>query len=156
MEIEYYERDGINFLTANAVAYLMEQKLIVEAPKGGLILGPSHNEGGVNVFRWENDEFPIVAEFEGWEYLANPFFTAQYSQQLEAINSEFDGTAPFTEYEIPSNIQLLDLRPNQQGLRKWLILGKAAQWIINRHSTQKHLDWLHKTNQEIWGSMVGS
>ncbi len=158
----FYEHDNKQFLELWFIQELLKYKLIVEAPRGGLVIGPSHDEGGIVMFKASNEfenEFEVVAEIEGWEFLANPFATAQYMEEFVNINQEMDGTLPFTPYEIPEDILILDAMPVMVAgvkVKKWILLGPKGQYVVNRHSTQKHLTWLHETNETTWFENVGS
>lgn len=54
MKISYQKRNGREYLTPEFVAEIYHKNLIIEAPRGGLILGPSHAEGGVKMFAYSN------------------------------------------------------------------------------------------------------
>ncbi|GAB7087574.1 hypothetical protein [Marinifilum fragile] len=133
---------------------LIEARQIIDGTKGGLILGNSHTKGGIKVIRQYKNEklFEVIAEFEGWEYILNPYATYHEYELITKINSEFKGSKEkFQEYEIPRDIDILDTRATdkeRKDLNKLILLGRYSQFIINKHSTKKHLHFLNQLNKK--------
>jgi hypothetical protein len=147
-------RDNKLLLTLTDLEPLVQAKKIVDGTRGGLILGNLHSEGGIKVIRqYQNEElYEVIAEFEGWEYILNPYATYKECELLTKINSEFVGfKETFREYEIPTDIDILDTRATSgegKDLNKLILLGEYSQFIINKHSTKKHLHLLNELNKK--------
>lgn len=147
-------KDGETLFTHIDLKPLVENEGIIDATKGGLILGISHKEGGIKVFaQYKNESlYEIIAEFEGWEYILNPTATANNLEYLNKINEEFVNTKiDFIEYDIPNNIATLDVRPvipHLKSTSKFLLIGQYDQFIVNKHATKKYLNELNALNKE--------
>jgi len=132
--------------------------LIVESIEGGLLLGPSHDEGGIKVFAPIIGGYQHIAEFEGWEFLLNPGASIYYPKTFHEINNyERDKANPFEFYDIPSNVKILDCRVNPTikattGITcKLLLMRGTSQKIINKYSTKFYLGKLNDMNRGIIG-----
>jgi hypothetical protein len=136
------------------IATLYTYGLFVEAPKGGLILGPAHSEGGIKAVRESSpDKYVCFCEVEGWEFLMNPYATAKYQERITQINNEFkDQIEYFEEYDIDPDIHTLDVRKvkiNGETISKVLFFGKYSQYVVNKASTKKYLLELQSMNLEF-------
>lgn len=134
---------------------LKENNVIIDCSNGGLVLGNSHEKGGINLIRKNKIEnnYSIILELEGWEYIISPKATYYKREHLRKINSEFQNTnLKFLEYEIPEDTMIIDARPidkNDLTSGKLLLIDEYEQWIINKHSTKKHLTELNYINSTI-------
>jgi len=147
-------RDNKILYTLSDLEPLAAANQIIDGSKGGLILGNTHAEGGIKVIRqYSNEElYEVIAEFEGWEYILNPFTTSKECEILTKINSEFVGSKEtFLEFEIPEGVDILDTRTafeKRKDLNKLILLGQYSQFIINKFSTKKHLTLLNELNRK--------
>ena len=64
----YYYQQRISL---REIKRLHEQNLIIDAKDGGLLLGPSHKEGGILFLFEYQDCFRVFGEVEGYEYIVN-------------------------------------------------------------------------------------
>ena len=55
-----------NVLSLREIKRLHEQNLIIDAKDGGLLLGPSHKEGGILFLFEYQDCFRVFGEVEGY------------------------------------------------------------------------------------------
>lgn len=87
-----FNPDGRRLLSLEDLRPLVENNCIVDISYGGLLLGNSHDEGGILVIRQFNQTlYEIASEFEGWEYILNANATAQYLAELHRLNDELKG-----------------------------------------------------------------
>lgn len=135
--------------------FLVANNLIVESHKGGLVMGPSHQDGGIQIITLgENDCF-WNSEMEGWEYIINPSSSATHGDELKKINGAHNRLTDqlnFTEYDVPDHITILDCSPveiNGVLFTRWLLQYSTSQWIISRESTKRHLERLNQINKEL-------
>lgn len=147
----HVDQEGRQLFDLNDLRPLVEKNLIIDVSPGGLLLGNTHDDGGILVIRHFNIEYyEVVAEFEGWEYILNANATLHCLHKLHYINDELKGPEkPFSEYVIPESISILDVRPICQAdlaTRPMLILGSRDQFIVNRHSTKKYIIELEEIN----------
>jgi len=57
--------------TFQQIDKLYKEDAIVDARKGGLLLGPSHDDGGIYFLFEYRDGFRLYGEVEGFEYIMN-------------------------------------------------------------------------------------
>lgn len=146
------DKDGKIVFTVEDLTPIVRGGGIVDATKGGLLLGNSHTEDGIKMIRENSDgEYEVIGEVEGWEYMLSPFATEKYRSELVAINDEMKGCKDtFLEYEIDESVSILDLTPifpNIPMTGKLLLLGKYSQFVINKYSTKKYLLELDQMNK---------
>ncbi|GAB4043015.1 hypothetical protein [Spirosoma litoris] len=156
----FYWRGSKRYIYSEYIQYLVKNKLIVYPLEGGLVLGPSHDEGGIQIIGIEDREFVWLGEMEGLEYLFNAVCSSTVNEKLRAINSDQPGHHFFfEEYKAPSDITVIDCRAilvNGQYISKWIGFGGYSQWIINKTSTKANLRLLHELNLKTWngGSFI--
>lgn len=158
--VNYFNSGDLTFLRFEFVKFIFDNNLILDTSPGGLLIGPSHKEDGIQVIDIVGDEFCWFAEFEGWEYIVNPFGSTEYHNELETINLLTEELPNFFEtYEIPEGIKTIDCRPviiQNARFTKWLIKGNLPQWIINRESSKKYLQRLNEINEVSWAEAMGT
>ena len=71
----FFWRGAERFVFPEFVAFLFKNNLLVNPIEGGLVLGPSHDEGGIQMIRKHDNEYVWVGEMKGYEYLINPCVT---------------------------------------------------------------------------------
>lgn len=130
--------------------FLVENDLIVDGTSGGLLLGPSHDDGHLLVITEQFNIYYLYAYVEGWEYLMKPSKTKMHLEELKIINKPIN--VGFKEYEIPENISILDCRDKIiNGVREktylLISLPPYSQFIVNKRSTKKYLDRLEQLNR---------
>ena len=146
--------DGKLLFTPQDLKPIVEADCLLDGTKGGLILGNSHLDGGINVItQYQNYElYEVIAEVEGWEFIMSPHATAKHLEYIKKINAEFkDFQINFSIYEFDQNIDIIDTRPIYESIHetnKWIILGEYTQFIVNRNSTKKYLLELDKLNKK--------
>ncbi|NPD47326.1 MULTISPECIES: hypothetical protein [unclassified Lentimicrobium] len=137
------------------LSFLLKNDLIVDGASGGIVLGDSHDEGGIFVIHLtEEGECKLTYELEGFEFLMNPFGTEEYLRELLNINKESKNKLiEFENYEIPNEVAVVDARTkniNGVDYKKVLILSKNPQMVLNKHSTLKYLKRLNEINYNSW------
>lgn len=96
-------------LTEAQIEQFLKLELAIDGSNGGLIIGPLHEEGGIQVFWHSKNGYEHCAEFEGWEYLLNPGVSIYYKNTFEEINNhDRDKTDSFQEYGVSPSVRLLD------------------------------------------------
>ncbi|WP_031527037.1 hypothetical protein [Dyadobacter crusticola] len=152
----FHKNGGREFPIDKDVFFAMQAKgLIIDGSKGGLLIGPSHEEGGILVIRDYGTDQCLVAEIEGWEYLVSSPATKIHRAEIVRINSYFQNQVGYRyrKYDsIPSNVTTLDLRHklvDGKWERPFLLISGPEQWCVNKHSTRLFLTELNKYNQSI-------
>lgn len=151
-----FHKKGDNTYEINKELFekLKTDGLIVDASDGGLVLGHSHEDGGIYLVRQYPDKILLVGEVEGWEYIFCKKVSENEHEKIQAINAKGRDVFPwrrFSEYTIPQGITIIDGRKKLvKGCleRPLLLLTGDRHWIVNKWSTQEHLRTLEKMNVE--------
>lgn len=138
------------FFTNKFIDDLIEKNLAIDGTNGGLLLGPSHDHGGIKVIERYSYGYILVAEYEGFEYMFNPGASDLYDHYYELYNDyEGDKTEFFEEYVPNDKIRVIDtsLKNNKILSSKLLILDARGRYILfNKHSSKIHLETLNDAN----------
>ena len=145
----YYYQQRISL---REIKRLHEQNLIIDAKDGGLLLGPSHKEGGILFLFEYQDCFRVFGEVEGYEYIVNKEQVMKYQSIIHDINKYYTPLEKFEEYLPDSNITIIDAKhPIYKNRSKFIILDVNGGFsIINKYATQKYLNTLEKINQGLF------
>lgn len=139
-----YSRDGETYLQEGYWKLLLQHSLIVDGSFGGLVMGPSHDEGGITLIQLtQSNEVKIIAEIEGYEYICSPPVTAKFDQRLDTINSHFNGYETFVPYDVPKEVTVINAnKVDLLGIftaDRFVLCDFYKTWVINRIATQSHL-----------------
>jgi hypothetical protein len=140
------------FFTYDQVATIINIGKGVDGTHGGLILGPSHEDGGIYVLRNVGYGYKLTAEVEGYEYFFNPGATIYYKNIFQQFNRPQEHAMPkFEKYAPPAHIKIIDARLlGATGEKKFIIMDDRYGFsICNRYSTKIHLDKLDELNKVI-------
>ncbi|WP_299761350.1 hypothetical protein [uncultured Dokdonia sp.] len=136
---------------------LKEENVIVNGSKGGLLLGPSHEEGGIIILVKYGDYYSLYGEAEGYEYIISPDLIdiALLDYQFELINDRLrDISFNFNGEEDLSKITTIDAKltiTSNKYKSKYVLLDNRRFAIINKNSTKRYLREIEciNNNQEI-------
>lgn len=136
-------------LSEDFVQNLIRKEEFVDARRGGLVLGNSHDNGGVFFLYQFPEGFRVFGELEGYEYIL-PREITQENQELigEINNHDRDFENSFEEYQVPKNIITIDARKNNSQSKYILCDTRGGFAIINKHSTKIYLQKLDELNRE--------
>lgn len=110
---------------------------------GGFIVGKSHSEGGIKVLTNEGDSFYTgECEFEGGEYLMNPWATELYKERLMEINA-YKGE--LVELRIEDIEKLCKTLPVTHDY-SMILISNYPQMIINKVAASFYLQELDDLN----------
>lgn len=118
----------------------------INGTTGGLILGPSHDEGGIMMWQrtTESDGYRLKGEIEGYEYILNPGASHCYRNIFSSINKHDEHEhEDWEEYTIPEHISIMDTR--RTGEPKFILLD-ANFSIVNKYSTKCYLNTIERMN----------
>lgn len=122
--------------------YLSENGLIVDGTNGGLVLGLSHDEGGIYMIMECDEGHKIIANMEGGEYLLSSNSYAKYKDRIISINSERPEEY-FIDIDVLRKTPILQLNSIQ-----YLLLDRRGQYIVNKDATCHYLEELNQLNSE--------
>jgi len=159
LKLFFITHKGKNFLTETGTKFYLENNLIIDGASGGLVIGNSHDDDGVKLIHLdEENKLQINYEIEGFEFLLNPFASDSASEEVHKINDKHKSKVKdFVPYEIPNHIKTIDARVrkiNGEFFSPFIIASKLPQMVINKVSTQRHLEYLDKLNRESWEKLV--
>ncbi|GAB3180410.1 hypothetical protein [Telluribacter humicola] len=137
--------------------YLRSEGLIVDGYFGGLIIGNSHEIGGIPILSHaEGESYELVAEMEGFEFLMNVVASSKYHERITEINNELA--------EIKANISI-EMLWNNLGeqypelkivntliedkttiFKSKFVLIHGQQFIVNKYSSLMYYEELYKMN----------
>jgi len=81
----------------------------IQASGGGLLIGRSHEEGGIYCWLKYEDDYVLEAEVEGYEYILNPGATFHYQKILSQFNRPDEHAyLPEPDYHPSGQIGVLD------------------------------------------------
>ncbi|QCR23765.1 hypothetical protein [Pontibacter sp. SGAir0037] len=149
---------GITHFKHEAVKRFLDSGDAVDGTKGGLLIGRSHEEGGIPILMRYNDAYKVVAEIEGQEYIFNAAASAHFRERLKILNNpSYDGQWTTIGETIPDHVTKIDctINPNtySQFETKYLVLdGRHTYFVINKYSTWRHMELLDQLNKSILGA----
>jgi hypothetical protein len=128
----------------------LEYGYAVDGSEGGIILGESHNNGGVKVLFEYDDGYRLVAEVEGGEYILNGGSSCEFFEWLIHVNNPKQDKGKY-EPIVDAKHNVIDCRPNVVGgLQKFLVFDiRVRHFIVNKYSTSRHIEILNRLNSLI-------
>lgn len=140
----YYQE----LLSQNFIQNLIINGDFIDGRNGGLVLGNSHDEGGI-IFLFEFPEgFRVFGEIEGYEYIINRDSAEKHRAKLGEINNrKRDLNGYFKEYKMSKSIKVIDARMKNNQYKYLLLDVRGGFAIINKHSTRIHLDEIDFINK---------
>lgn len=135
---------------ASYVDCLLKEGQAVDATNGGLILGRSHDEGGIYfLIRQHKDYYCLEGEVEGYEFILNSGANKYFSSYIgDVINKPFEhNVEEFIEYLPSEYIQTIDA--GSISAPKYMVFSTGSFAIVNVHSTKAFLNTLNEMNNSI-------
>lgn len=117
---------------------------IIDVRKGGLVLGRSHDQGGIWFITLTDENNVTFAELEGYEYIVNATSTIDNMDIIETVNKYNE--LEFKEYTPPESITVIDVTEFEQYNKQVLLVLSDNQFIVNKHATKKHLIQIEQLN----------
>lgn len=137
------------FFSYEEIDRLYVDDAIVDARNGGLLLGQSHDEGGIFLLYEFTDGFRLYGEVEGFEYLVNRFCSKEISDTIQNLNSiDINLYDSFEPYNFNDSITTINATsPNLNIYKAKYIIMDSGMAIVNKVSTKNHLDKLDMLNK---------
>lgn len=140
----YYYK--MKYSLAQMEEYLNKGRAI-NANMGGLILGRSHDDGGIYFWVKKGDYYILEGEVEGYEYILNFGATNFFTESTKRFHQSENHKHNFEEYLPSSNIKTLDTRNDPEP--KFLLFDYNSFSIINKHSTRGYLNSIDQMNKAV-------
>lgn len=138
---------------------LYENNLILNSYYGGLVIGRSHQNGGIPVIIQKSEDiFECIAEIEGFEFIFNVAASSIFKNKVLEINNELSTLQnKFTVDELWVNLGVnhKELRYLDANISESETLFKTkyiwihgTQFIMNKLSSLYYYDLLYSMNHE--------
>lgn len=132
-------------IQAQSFIYLLNLGWVVDGRCGGLVIGRSHAEGDIYMIHsLEDGNFAFAGVMEGGEYILTNKAYCSCGERLTEINSN-PGVRKVESIELREEQKRI-INTSSEPTDKFLWVDKNGQFIVNKKSTQIHLDELHLTN----------
>ena len=124
---------------------------LISGIRGGLVLGRSHLQGGIQIFNeYGQAIYPTgglirtrQCEMQGGEYVLNPFATTKHIKRINEINDSVKDKFLTPIFIKTSAKHIIDCRKIPNVL---FYVETSGQFIINRQATINHLEELDFIN----------
>lgn len=134
-------------LTNEYVDKLLSEGNIIDGRKGGLLLGDSHDCGGIKFLYKFPEGYRVFGEVEGFEFIINRDSAEIFRELMSEFNDfERDKEVSFIKYAIPEEITVINAKTGKLDSRYVILDVRGGYSIINKHSTKIFLKELNKIN----------
>ena len=133
----------------NEVHKLIDLGLIFNGTEGGLVLGNSHQKGGIHLLQPKSEKtFKYVGEMEGWEYLTHFKASSKHRNEFTEINERTKPISKYikTKFKVPENCKVIDTTEKEIA---FVLVSNYNQHIINRFATKKHIEEIIELDKNI-------
>jgi len=137
------------FFSSETFEELLQCKMIIDARKGGLVIGRTHDDGGIEMIAKidKENKYQYCSCLEGGEYILRHEAYWKYKQRIDEINSYKHYGDKVDLYDIcKCNIIITKNEP----FDKYLLIDSRGQFIINKRATSKFLYEIDCINKLIW------
>lgn len=152
----YFYKQFFSFQTIDTYTSL---GLTADGTKGGLLLGQSHADGGINILIKYSDGYRLMANVEGQEYFLNPGATGHFSGRLHDINNhDTDKLLGLRQPSDLTGVTTIDCFSDDTFFKsKFLLIdARGEHFIVNKYSTWRHLDTLEEMNRAVGWRYLGT
>lgn len=149
-ELMYYYK--MRYSLEKMEEYLQNGQAL-DANMGGLILGRSHDDGGIYFWVKKDDYYSLEGEVEGYEYILNFGATNFFKESSKRLHQYEDHKGHFEEYCPDSHIKILDTKHETEP--KFLLFDDNSFSIINKYSTKGYLNTIDQMNKAVTYEIVG-
>jgi hypothetical protein len=125
----------------------LKNGMAIDATMGGLILGDSHDDGGIYFWVKRGNVYVLEGEVEGFEYIINQGATYCFSNITDRFHQAELHKHDFVDYEPDLNIKLLDTTSLKKP--KFLLFDSGGFSIVNKWSTKGYLKTIDEMNKAV-------
>ena len=138
------------------LAELRDKNLIINGHQGGLLLGPSHAEGGIPMLWLYNEGALLKAELQGLEYFMNAGASVYFHKEIDQMNAKFISQHDSKTVVNYKKHRTLGCRvPNSNKSKYLMVDARCRNWIVNRRATFEYIERLEEMNSKIKGELTG-
>ncbi len=134
-------------LRQEAILEMLSSGILIDGRKGGLVVGPSHEEGNIFLlYQCQADKYTIIGTMEGGEYLLSHMTYLLYRDRINIINAwDPPATSLLQKDEIPSGVRVINAFGETS--EKMILIDHEGQFIINKFATSKFLEEIDVLNK---------
>ena len=145
---------GMRFSVKTMLEY-KDKGWAIEATKGGLVIGRSHDEGGIYIWVLRDTHYVLEAEVEGYEYILNLGATHYFKDMSHTFHRYYEHKKMgFVPYDPSLNIMTLDTRNSMEP--KYLLFDTGGFSVVNKYSTRGYLQTLDIMNRSVSFESIGN
>lgn len=135
------------FITKQEFEQFFSQGLVVDARRGGLVIGRSHDEGNIYMIQQYLTGYRVINYMEGGEYVICHEAIMKHKDRIEYINS-LQMTCKIVDIDILRHTPLLvTAQPGPHD--KFLLFDVRRQFVVNKGSTCYFLEELNRLNKDF-------
>ncbi len=134
----------LNIISKKEFWKMIKAGLIIDARNGGLVVGPTIEQGGINCIAETPAGFTKIGKIEGGVFIVNSLANKNYADKLTALNAYdelFIEDEP-TDYIISATTSVY----NTFGIDDKLIWLKGDEFIVNKYAAFKFLKEIEEIN----------
>ncbi|MDR3630536.1 MAG: hypothetical protein P4L42_09375 [Desulfocapsaceae bacterium] len=119
--------------------------ILVDGRKGGLVLGPSHEEGFIYLLQeGPSGCYGVVGTMEGGEYLLSRNAYRLFRRRIDAINAWRDPEARPENIAVSRKTRILNaFGPDCDGA---IFVDSGGQFVVNRYATNRFYSEIEDLN----------
>lgn len=135
------------FITGQEFEQLSRQGLVVDARRGGLVIGRSHDEGNIYMIQQYLTGYRVINHMEGGEYVICHEAIMKHKDRIIYINS-LQMDCQNVDIDVLRHTPLLVTQldgPHD----KFLLFDVRRQFVVNKGSTCYFLEELNRLNKDF-------
>lgn len=116
---------------------------IIDARSGGLVLGRTHEEGGISCIAESGGKFNVICRVEGGDFIVNGKANLKHQDRLQEIHeaSKFL-TTELTDYQLNDKSLIYNTFASQP---KFLWIT-GSEFIMNKNAASAYIEELEEIN----------
>lgn len=132
-------------LNQQQVKEMLYEWILLDGRRGGLVLGPSHEEGNIFLLcEQQAGKYKILGTMEGGEYLLSHEAYRTFKDRIDEINSWEYPTAFPEKIVISEKTRIINAFGKFS--EKVILIDRRGQFIVNKFATGKFLTELEDLN----------
>ena len=126
---------------------IFHQGGLVDGRRGGLVVGRSHEEGGIYILQQtEADRYEIQANIEGGEYVLSHKALLKFRERLEEINSWYENGSLVKTISVTSRTRVINSSATPHD--RLILFDFRGQFVVNNLATTEFFEELEQMNDE--------
>lgn len=124
---------------------LSKEGKVVDARRGGLVVGRSHDEGNIYMLKQYGEGYRVINHMEGGEYVICHEALMTHKDRIISMNSK-RMKCKFVDIDVLRHTPLL-VTTQKGNFDKSLLFDERVQFVVNKGSTCYYLEELNWLNE---------